>query len=96
MIDALTSFGGLGVLAVFATILLRFTLSFVKDLMEQLKALSAMIGNHLVHLVEAQQLQNEQTREMLAELKTFGTVFRGHMVDFEKHRNKSEEGAPDE
>ena len=61
IVQTMVQFGGLGVLALFAGVMLRSFLA-------QLEGLTQLLQNHMSKLLERQELSNELLRAMLAEM----------------------------
>ena len=78
----LTQFGGLGVLALFAWLLLKNTLDqqrdFFKSTIEQQQKLAEMIGNHMTSLLEQMRQQNNL-------LSSISDKFHAHWEEFKQH-----------
>ena len=62
IVQTMVQFGGLGVLALFAGVMLRSFLT-------QLEGMTQLLQNHMSKLLERQELSNELLRAMLAEMK---------------------------
>ena len=75
LLTILTQFGGLGVLAMFAWVLLKSTL-------KQQEKLGKLLENHLTKLLERQELTNALLSALVAELKAHRVEAAGHYTEF--------------
>ena len=75
LLTILTQFGGLGVLAMFAWVLLKSTL-------KQQEKLGKLLENHLTKLLERQELTNTLLGALVAEIKAHRTEAAEHYIEF--------------
>lgn len=76
--DTITQFGGLGVLALFAWVLL-------KSVLKQQDKLAGLLNNHLTKLLEKQEMTNTVLTQISKRLEENGKIVREGFREAEKN-----------